>query len=124
MPNNTLTAQLLTPQLLPLVDSGHWYVAFSGGLDSTVLLHLLHSWCRHHPGAPALLHRAILYSKGVHPHYSHWLSDDVTGHFELPPNLDRSHDAEAIIAWFLARDPADFTYDPDRLRYRLNPATS
>ena len=69
MPNDTLTAQLLTPQLLPLVDSGHWYVAFSGGLDSTVLLHLLHSWCQHHPGSPAL----------VAVHINHGLAAEADG---------------------------------------------
>jgi tRNA(Ile)-lysidine synthase len=30
-------------------------VAYSGGLDSTVLLHALHLWCREHPQAPELV---------------------------------------------------------------------
>ncbi|MEH6588713.1 MAG: tRNA lysidine(34) synthetase TilS [Halioglobus sp.] len=32
-----------------------WYVAYSGGLDSTVLLHSLHLWCRENPQAPELV---------------------------------------------------------------------
>jgi len=31
-----------------------WYVGFSGGVDSTVLLHLLHRWSAANPGAPPL----------------------------------------------------------------------
>jgi tRNA(Ile)-lysidine synthase len=70
MPNDTLTAQSLTPQLLPLVDSGRWYVALSGGLDSTVLLHLLHSWCQHHAGAPALV--AVHINHGLQAEADRW----------------------------------------------------
>jgi tRNA(Ile)-lysidine synthase len=40
--------------LTALLAAPHWYVAFSGGLDSTVLLHLLHRWRADHPNAPAL----------------------------------------------------------------------
>ena len=41
-------------QLQSLLDARHWYVGFSGGVDSTVLLHLLHQWRRRHPEAPPL----------------------------------------------------------------------
>jgi len=44
----------LDPALTALLAAPHWYVAFSGGLDSTVLLHLVHRWCAAHPDAPAL----------------------------------------------------------------------
>ncbi len=43
----------LDPFLEPLLDAPHWYVGFSGGVDSTVLLHLLRRWCDSHPGAPS-----------------------------------------------------------------------
>jgi tRNA(Ile)-lysidine synthase len=51
-----------TAQTLALFDrtaasrraARRWHVAFSGGLDSTVLLHLAASWCQSHPGAPEL----------------------------------------------------------------------
>ena len=70
MPNDTPTAQSLTPQLLPLVDSHRWYVALSGGLDSTVLLHLLHSWCQHHAGAPVLV--AVHINHGLQAEADRW----------------------------------------------------
>jgi tRNA(Ile)-lysidine synthase len=44
----------LDQQLAALQDAPHWYVGFSGGVDSTVLLHLLHRWCAAHPSAPPL----------------------------------------------------------------------
>ena len=45
---------VLDSQLAPLLGARQWYVGFSGGVDSTVLLHLLQRWRRHHPGAPTL----------------------------------------------------------------------
>jgi tRNA(Ile)-lysidine synthase len=44
----------LEQQLTALQGAPHWYVGFSGGVDSTVLLHLLHRWCTAHPTAPPL----------------------------------------------------------------------
>jgi len=44
----------LDDQLNPLLGAPHWCVGYSGGVDSTVLLHLLHRWRAAHPGAPAL----------------------------------------------------------------------
>ncbi len=41
-------------QLNELPAAPCWYVGFSGGVDSTVLLHLLHSWCAANPGSPPL----------------------------------------------------------------------
>ncbi|MDF9616122.1 tRNA lysidine(34) synthetase TilS [Pseudomonas entomophila] len=38
--------------LTPWLNAPAWYVAFSGGLDSTVLLHLLADYARHHPTPP------------------------------------------------------------------------
>jgi len=44
----------LDHQLEPLLDAPHWYVGFSGGVDSSALLHLLRCWCQAHSGAPPL----------------------------------------------------------------------
>ncbi|MFL6535720.1 MAG: tRNA lysidine(34) synthetase TilS, partial [Pseudomonas sp.] len=43
--NTDLPTRLLT-QLFPWRNATHWRIAFSGGLDSTVLLHLLASLAR------------------------------------------------------------------------------
>jgi tRNA(Ile)-lysidine synthase len=45
---------ILNESLADLAGAGHWYVGFSGGVDSTALLHLLHEWRRGHDGAPPL----------------------------------------------------------------------
>ena len=45
---------VLDSLLSELPGAPHWTVGFSGGVDSTVLLHLLHRWCRANPGAPPL----------------------------------------------------------------------
>jgi len=44
----------LDGQLNELSAAPCWYVGFSGGVDSTVLLHVLHGWCATHPGSPPL----------------------------------------------------------------------
>ncbi|MFW0755620.1 tRNA lysidine(34) synthetase TilS [Pseudomonas sp. H11T01] len=49
---NQLSARLLHA-LAPWRDASTWRIAFSGGLDSTVLLHLLADLAQHHP-LPAL----------------------------------------------------------------------
>jgi len=54
MPDQLLNHTELSGQLSGLVGAPHWYVAFSGGVDSTVLLHLLVSWRKANPGAPEL----------------------------------------------------------------------
>ncbi|MFJ3447757.1 tRNA lysidine(34) synthetase TilS [Pseudomonas sichuanensis] len=38
--------------LTPWLNAPAWYIAFSGGLDSTVLLHLLADYVRNHPAPP------------------------------------------------------------------------
>jgi tRNA(Ile)-lysidine synthase len=60
----------LDQPLTALLAAPHWYVAFSGGLDSTVLLHLVHRWCAAHPNAPAL--RAIHINHGLQAAASDW----------------------------------------------------
>jgi tRNA(Ile)-lysidine synthase len=53
-----------------LITASHWCVAFSGGLDSTVLLHLLDRWCIANPGSPAL--RAIHINHGLQAAADDW----------------------------------------------------
>ncbi|MFJ4458167.1 tRNA lysidine(34) synthetase TilS [Pseudomonas sp. NPDC089392] len=55
--------------LTPWLNAPAWYIAFSGGLDSTVLLHLLADYARHHT-APAL--RAIHIHHGLQPAADAW----------------------------------------------------
>lgn len=50
-PVMSLDARLL-PVIQPWLDAPHWLVAFSGGLDSTVLLHLLISLAKSRPLPP------------------------------------------------------------------------
>jgi len=44
----------LDGQLRGLLDAPGWYVGFSGGVDSTALLHLVQRWCKANPGSPPL----------------------------------------------------------------------
>lgn len=55
--------------LTPWLNARTWYIAFSGGLDSTVLLHLLADHARNH-AAPAL--RAIHIHHGLQPAADAW----------------------------------------------------
>lgn len=55
--------------LTPWLNAPTWYIAFSGGLDSTVLLHLLADYARNH-ASPAL--RAIHVHHGLQPVADAW----------------------------------------------------
>lgn len=50
-----LESSSLASALGPHAGAGRWLLAFSGGLDSAVLLHLLQDYRRAHPGAPPLV---------------------------------------------------------------------
>ncbi|HEY7776274.1 MAG TPA: tRNA lysidine(34) synthetase TilS, partial [Kineobactrum sp.] len=51
---DALELEPLVPALSVLARAQRWLVAYSGGLDSTVLLHLLNRYCHAYPGSPAL----------------------------------------------------------------------
>ena len=70
MAEPALTAAALDAQLSQLLAAPRWYVGFSGGLDSTVLLHLVQRWCRQHPQAPAL--SAIHVNHGLQSDADDW----------------------------------------------------
>jgi tRNA(Ile)-lysidine synthase len=55
MPEQSLTFSSLEQVLAPGMEAKCWYVAFSGGLDSTVLLHLLRSLSQSKTSAPELI---------------------------------------------------------------------
>ncbi|MCP5131377.1 MAG: tRNA lysidine(34) synthetase TilS [Pseudomonadales bacterium] len=70
MADTSIDHGVLDKPLEPLLDARHWYVGFSGGIDSTVLLHLLQRWCRQHPNAPRL--SAIHVNHGLHAEAAEW----------------------------------------------------
>jgi len=55
--------------LTPWLNAPTWYIAFSGGLDSTVLLHLLAEHARNHASPPL---RAIHVHHGLQPAADAW----------------------------------------------------
>ena len=54
MPEPLLAHTELDRELGAQASACGWYVGFSGGVDSSVLLHLLHRWRAANPGAPPL----------------------------------------------------------------------
>jgi tRNA(Ile)-lysidine synthase len=60
----------LDSQLHELLTAAGWYVGFSGGVDSIVLLDLLHRWCAAHPGSPVL--RALHINHGLQAAAGDW----------------------------------------------------
>jgi tRNA(Ile)-lysidine synthase len=60
----------ITPALQPMLGRGRWLVGYSGGLDSTVLLHLLSRFVQQRQAPPALL--AIHIHHGLSPNAQRW----------------------------------------------------
>lgn len=61
---------ILDNQLEPCLGAPRWYVGYSGGVDSTVLLHLLHCWTEHRGDAPPL--SAIHVNHGLQAEADAW----------------------------------------------------
>jgi tRNA(Ile)-lysidine synthase len=72
VPEAQLAPGALAGALSGLGAAPHWYVALSGGLDSTVLLHLLAQWRDAHPGSPPLT--AIHINHGLQHDADAWQS--------------------------------------------------
>ena len=69
-PEAQLVPAVLAEALSGLNGAPHWYVALSGGVDSTVLLHLLRQWRDTHPGTPPLT--AIHINHGLQHNADAW----------------------------------------------------
>lgn len=65
-----LGSATLAPVLEGHAAASRWLVAFSGGLDSAVLLHLLHDYRRAHPDAPPLT--AVHINHNLQPAAADW----------------------------------------------------
>ena len=70
MSNTLLTPEWLVEQLGRYRGAGRWLVALSGGMDSTVLLHLLSRARSFHPGIPRL--SAIHVNHQIHSSSDQW----------------------------------------------------
>ena len=70
MSSAPLTPELLDDPLTGLLQAPAWYVGFSGGLDSTALLHLLVAWRRGRPDAPPLV--ALHVNHGLQAAAAEW----------------------------------------------------
>lgn len=65
-----LEAAALAPVLQRHAGARRWLLAFSGGLDSTVLLHLLWRYCATHPQSPPLM--AVHINHNLQPAAAAW----------------------------------------------------
>ena len=70
MSNDIIDHTVLDGPLAGSLDASHWYLGFSGGVDSTALLHLLTRWRRSCPQAPELT--AIHINHGMQAAANEW----------------------------------------------------
>lgn len=70
MSSTQINPGLLDASIAELADAPIWYVGFSGGLDSTALLHLLANWRRGRANAPSLV--ALHINHGLQAAASEW----------------------------------------------------
>jgi tRNA(Ile)-lysidine synthase len=70
MSDDILDHPILDGPLAGTLQASHWYVGYSGGVDSTALLHLLARWKRANPGAPDLT--AIHINHGMQSAANEW----------------------------------------------------
>ncbi|AXO89475.1 tRNA lysidine(34) synthetase TilS [Pseudomonas parafulva] len=74
--------------LTPWLNAPTWFVAFSGGLDSTVLLHRLAAHCRRHPAPPlrALhIHHGLQTAANAWPEHCRAVCDALGVELEVIP---------------------------------------
>ncbi|MDV9032734.1 tRNA lysidine(34) synthetase TilS [Pseudomonas sp. RAC1] len=74
--------------LTPWLSAPTWFVAFSGGLDSTVLLHRLAAHCRRHPAPPlrALhIHHGLQTAANAWPEHCRAVCDALGVELEVIP---------------------------------------
>ena len=85
MPELPLNHRSLDPWLVPNTGAPRWCVAFSGGPDSCVLLHLMHLWCSQNADeAPPLV--AIHINHGMQEDADHWQAhcEELCGDLSIP----------------------------------------
>ncbi|MEH6586045.1 MAG: tRNA lysidine(34) synthetase TilS [Halioglobus sp.] len=66
----TISHEDLDDALVAFCSAPHWYVAYSGGVDSTALLQLISHWCKVHSTAPPLT--AIHINHGIQAQAADW----------------------------------------------------
>ena len=106
--------------LTPWLNAHTWYIAFSGGLDSTVLLHLLADHARNHASPPL---RAIHVHHGLQPAADAWPAHcqtvcDSLGielqviHVQVPPgaSLEQAARAARYAAFSQRLGPGDVLF--------------
>ncbi|QJQ19510.1 tRNA lysidine(34) synthetase TilS [Pseudomonas sp. SK] len=106
--------------LTPWLNAPTWYIAFSGGLDSTVLLHLLADHARNHASPPL---RAIHVHHGLQPAADAWPAHcqtvcDSLGielqviHVQVPPgaSLEQAARDARYAAFRQALGPGDILF--------------